>query len=242
MKREKITSIIYKNSTDNSEGLMIKFENIANVINLLCEADMPEEPKDYEILSFRVIGNNNIWQINEDKRYAFAGMDISNQLQFMLKCLKEGRCKIYSVRRLSDGEVFAVGETQSQSGNIKKFTIDENGILVHHFNGDVLYLDLIRKAVEPAVLLTTEDNVEVTDLNTMLFICYKDFNVGICSVQNVSKNQNNKYFSTAAARDGYIFYNKPITTTCKEIENVLDGNIEDCYLEKVKAFFKSKQS
>jgi hypothetical protein len=36
-KKEKITEILYKNSHDNSEGLVIKFENIEKVINLLKE-------------------------------------------------------------------------------------------------------------------------------------------------------------------------------------------------------------
>jgi hypothetical protein len=36
-KEEKIVEILYKNSYDNSEGLVIKFENIQKVINLLKE-------------------------------------------------------------------------------------------------------------------------------------------------------------------------------------------------------------
>lgn len=250
MKRENIASILYRNSTDSSEGLTIKFENIANVINLLCNADMPvpKSEKDYEILSFVNRNCRGIWElINEGYQWKCDndGSAYSHDLEYLLD--PQRSFTIHSVRRLSDGEVFTVGRDIKLKGyrnfsEIESIHILDDKIILHTSNKGRYYLKNIENITPLPVLLKTEDGVEVISDDTILYVCYKTFVINTITAAQVSKNQDNKYFSTAAARDGYIFYNKPITTTCKEIENVLDGNLEDCYLEKLMAFFKAKQN
>ena len=186
--------------------------------------------QDYEIQSFRsLIGN--IW-ILKDNYYVTEGCKHSNTIHRMLECLSKKTVDIYSVKRLTDGEVFTVWETQSQSGNITKFTIDEVGVLVHHFNGDILCLDLVRKVKQPAILLTTEDNVTVTDKHHQLLVLSCGFEKLDCLADYISKFPNCKYFSTEAARDKYILQNKPVTVTLNEW---LDSSLT------ATEFFKSKQ-
>jgi len=69
---EIITSIIYKNSTDNSEGLVIKYENIQKVISLLIAAYIydaqdeavspsPKEQTENELLPCPFCGGKAYW-------------------------------------------------------------------------------------------------------------------------------------------------------------------------------------
>ena len=246
MKREKITSIIYKNSTDNSEGLMIKFENIANVINLLCEADMPveETKQDYEILSFKS-ASGHILKLN--KGYYSTNSGGNYDLQFLLRGVKTNHYTIHSVRRLSDGEVFTMGDKFRHGEHdgifeVVRIEIRQNMIQIWD-DSSLINLNWAVKVKHPLpVLLTTEDGVEVTNPQQELYVCFMNFSNSLIQAKLVSSNKNNKYFSTKEAMGEYILQNKPVTTTYSELEKVLDGKVEYCNLEKLMAFFKSKQS
>ena len=81
-------------------------------------------------------------------------------------------------------------------------------------------------------IIITTDGVEITDGSAIIFICDHNFKTG--SINSLDCRTNSKflkYFSTEAARDKYILYNKPITVTLNEI-------IESPFLTV--EFFKSK--
>ena len=187
----------------------------------------------YEIMSFRI--GISIWPINPRGNYEIGGHAPIFNLNKMLEFVKGNSCTIESVKRLSDGDVFSVGDNLGSTGNVIKIELIEiSGVLgiVLYFKHSFVLLQYAEKVKQPAILLTTEDGVEITDKEQEVFICDTNFFKGIMSAKNIPDSLSGVAFSTEAARDEYILHNKPITTTLKEY-------IESPFLTV--AFFKSKQ-
>jgi hypothetical protein len=114
---------------------------------------IPNKPKkDYEILSFLDnYGNRINWQIDLSNVYTHTSWD---------NCCLALNYTIYSVRRLSDGEVFTVGDNciYKDRGRdvIKEFKI-ENGKLLIYFSSFATYLPHLDKVLERKKIITIED-------------------------------------------------------------------------------------
>jgi len=70
--------------------------------------------KNYQIVSF-YDGGRRFWDVNANGHYEYKGNapHVPFSLEYMLESLKldDGRhCKIYSVKRLSDGKIFKIGD------------------------------------------------------------------------------------------------------------------------------------
>ena len=258
---------------------------------------------DYEILSFIVIENKNIWVLNEHKMFKLTSIG-SHTLKHMLKCVKEGSINIHSVKRLSDGEVFTISDEEKEIGIITIFFINcYNDMVICKDDARRTFLRDAVKVKPPTVLLTTEDGVEITDPYTQLFGVdsrfskmwnltaknYINSNItlftnrkamdeyvleatkrvilttedgveitngeqvlfGIISYDLTKKADiiannhqyapNGKYFSTEAARDKYKYQNKPVTVTYLEIVRFLNDESDFGFDTRlVERFFKSK--
>lgn len=158
---------------------------------------------------------------------------------------------IYSVKRLSDGEIFTIGDkmyysTDSENHQFKKtgciiqeFTIENNKIYVnrHYASGNKNYiLENWVKFVTKQPLFTTEDGVDIYDINKDKFywVIFKDNNNvnrvdklwEICEIKNYCyfryEPEYEKYFSTKKAAEEYIIENKP----CLSLKNVKDNYLE----------------
>lgn len=72
--------------------------------------------KEYEILSFST-PDGDILEIHSDKKYAFKkGFDYDDTGSlYVEECLADSFYKIHSVKRLSDGEIFSVGDELEKS-------------------------------------------------------------------------------------------------------------------------------
>ena len=200
------------------------------------------EEKDYEILSFRSTLSNGIviWELTKQGVYFSEGMlGTGHSLELMLGCVKENSAVIYSVKRLSDNEVFTVGEDDID-GKITEFLISGDSMWYRTARSVLVHLNNAEKVkpTTPKVLLTTEDGKEITDVYqkvnglTIEFIKF-ECNATYTNQPKESKYYNSKYFSTSEARDEYILQNKPVTVTLTEWVNSSNGS--------VRAFFKSKQ-
>ena len=99
-------------------------------------------------------------------------------------------------------------------------------------------------AKQPTILLTTEDGVSVTDENIDIYALNTDgfWTWGLLTRDTDLSLKNRKYFSTEAARDEYILYNKPISVTLKELFEDYNANLTNLWKDDVIAFFKSKQN
>ena len=119
--------------------------------------------KDYEILSFKLPGNNIV-----DLKYA------RNNLKFMLK--NSSVYQIYSVKRLSDDEIFTIGD--KVFSEYVNYTINKIGIVndkcmvsalydTNNPNGSRLHYNLnnlkkLKKLKQP--LFTTEQRSEIEEI------------------------------------------------------------------------------
>ena len=119
----------------------------------------------YEILSFRY--RELTWS-KEKYYYEVIGRTLRTLLSDLLNSVKNGRATIHSVRRLTDGEVFTVGDevinTREGSEILKIKSIHLSGglIYLHDESGHSALRDL-EKVKQPTILLTTEDGKEITN-------------------------------------------------------------------------------
>jgi len=182
--------------------------------------------KDYEILMYK----------HSDGQVA--GIEYINAC-LKLAALHEG-WKIYSVKRLSDGEIFTIGDKVNTSNccnvRIKQFNIDNNNtIIICHEQGDT-FLIFLKTLKKP--LFTTEDGVDIFKND----ICWVvgPHNYSLFKWTNPTNTviiADEKYFSTKEAAKDYILMNKP----CLSINDLMKAaSITYCNLTGLKELVKSK--
>jgi hypothetical protein len=121
---------------------------------------------------------------------------------------------ITAVRRLSDGEVFKVGDVVNIMSDIK----DEEGREIMHFrsyNDDeemVAWngaygrgLSRLKKINPKPVLFTTADNVEIREGDECWWVC----NWEVVHFEAMNEKTGKNTFSTKEAAEQYILHNKP---------------------------------
>lgn len=162
---------------------------------------------------------------------------------------------IHSVKRLSDGEEFCVGqicESTSVKGYvykpIKRFFIKDNLMYVqldegYGNNDGCITINSIKKHI-PKALFTTEDGVEITNGDKFYFV-HDDFKSPIenFACAGFFNRQGTKFFSTKKAAEEYILLNKPIQVSYKEILEVFTRRKrwpDEVIGRDVKDFFQSK--
>lgn len=229
---------IENNNTNNYywEGSWFNPENYPEFWQLMVE-------KDYEILKF-ILPGDNIIHIQNAK----------NSLEFMLK--NHNTYKIYSIKRLSDGEIFTIGDLVGTPGSIyplKEFKIidSENTVAAHCYKNKIggsghynYRLKNLKKAKQP--LFTTEDGVDIFE-NDWYFRAATGGIVfdTISKYKASSKNAypDNKYpdyhvnFSTKEAAEEYILLNKPCLSL-KEIKE--NTTIKGLSLKKLQKLVQQK--
>ena len=199
--------------------------------------------KDYEILSFIATkwckGDRYLTIRKPDEDYTV--------YDFLYKgaCVQSGDYQIHSIKRLSDGEIFTIGDEIGVSGfsfPIVSFKIhdEENTILVSYRdkNGSGLYntrLKNIQKVKKP--LFTTEDGVDIFEGDKYYKIVNKTFQLLV--MENASKGESlkSKIFSTKEKAEEYILLIKPWLS----FQDVLDVSQFNCFnFEELKDLVKSK--
>lgn len=211
--------------------------------------------KDYKVLSFEL--NKKIFKLDENKNKYFA--EDGNYANYV-EMLNDNR--IISIRRLSDGEIFTIGDKVNDKDiNYVTFTIERIRLTdsenlkfdLFHINQNKHYLshyykiDSFLKVKQP--LFTTEDGVEIFEGNTIVYgvIADKNFIVDFSYFEKQAKNVSEMcksphhthiIFSTKEAAEDYIVMNKP----CLSINDVLTSQDGLMFAErKLKELVKSKQ-
>ena len=160
--------------------------------------------KDYEILSLKCLEDNEIFY-NNNNIYKF----LFNKLEYYLK----NGYIIHSVKRLSDGEVFTVGDV-SNIGIINGFHIKHNLLMVistiSQIGNMLKDIDIKKKPI-----FTTFDNVDIyegDEYHSILLNCLEYKGLFIAESPNGGKFTNPsscKTFSTKEAAENFIILNKP---------------------------------
>lgn len=179
--------------------------------------------KDYEILSFKSDNGlitkwpNGLYGIYSGK------FTLENQISKLNQAAWYNK-RIHSIKRLSDGEIFTVGDKIENSnypdnfrGIIEEFRLKDGEVMVYYLGND--WLKHIQK-VKKQPLFTTEDGVDIFEGD----ICYyvrpemkyvEKIGVPFVSVDEFRKGY--KYFSTKEAAEEHVLLNKP----CLSINDVM---------------------
>ena len=193
-----------------------------------------EIKKDYEILSFRDKKNHSYFGIN-----IFTDCKTEESLNIYLLYLKSNKVEIYSVKRLSDGEIFTIGDNiqhyqdSRDNGIINKFEIQsKTDILLVNFIGDrkennniikdykyCNSIDVVNHFKKP--LFKTEDGVDIYEdskgpLKYDIFptVDIITYDLSHCSMRSPIASYRDQYndikiFSTLEKAQEYIDLNKP---------------------------------
>lgn len=175
---------------------------------------------DYEILSFK--SSTSIVLYNRDTQLKDTYCQIDGKYPFytLEECLAN-KWTIHSVKRLSDGEIFTVGDkiTGKSKYNCTINTIELNPdypqIMFNRFDEGI---DLINAKHIKKLLFKTEDDVDIFEGDKVYFIntTNQRFNIDICLEADLYKSHL-LYFSTKEKAEEYIWRNKE----CLSYENVL---------------------
>ena len=167
--------------------------------------------KDYEILSFKLPGNNIV-----DLKYA------RNNLKFMLK--NSSVYQIYSVKRLSDGEIFTIGDIidtrvdNKYKQEILEINLGINDLLlkdklIFKTKSGYVVSHIAVKVKKP--LCTTEDGVDIYLGNKSWILHKNSWYLSPAAIvynnPNWTPNENEAHwrFSTKEKAEEYILLNKP---------------------------------
>lgn len=208
---------------------------------------MPE--KDYEILSFINKGNDSLFHKAKDGKYS-ASMKVTNGIFEEKELLSKPHFRIYSVRRLSDNEVFTIGQDVffGDYGKIKSITINSGicyigGEFGNSGKGFSCVISFVSKA-EP-VLFTTEDGVNIRKGDEVFIVELDGFKLSTSKhIANENwdtagdPNYTKKYkrFSSKEKAEDYILMNKPCLSIM-DIENIPEW---DGLVDKLKLIVKGR--
>lgn len=161
------------------------------------------EEKDYEILSFKDPQLSGI--VNKSWNGLFR-YDV-NQFYYENECISKG-FKIHSVKRLSDGEVFTIGDkikSRFLSNKIIQITIDETFGLILSTKTHDIGIDQIQHVENP--LFTTADGVEMFEGDEYYAVCPKTYEIHWSVADEYSISRWLK-FSTKAKAERWVLENE----------------------------------
>ncbi len=185
--------------------------------------------KDYEILSFKNTNTDNLVKLQNNNKY-----NIKNRGIYTLEeCLGFKYLTIYSISRLSDNQVFTVGDDiieQGEHSKIKSFKIIVNDLAIrikHQVTkglSTIFQFSKFEHYIPKKVLFTTKDGKKVFEGDKVYIVIVDDdnnistneegkhFESQICSSEHGGTRYEfvqNRCFSTKEAAEDWIFKNKP---------------------------------
>ena len=216
-------------------------------------AEIIKEEVDYEILSFKGTISGVIYEIQPNKKYVGIGVSHNYTLE---ECLSNynGKFEIFSVKRLSDGSVFTIGDKYYAPSDrdraeeiITRFEIAEFKDEIKVFCDDSFgyyLLEHIQKLPKKDPLFTTEDGVDVF-IGDYFWYVGDEFTINNGKAFDKGIRSYVKHFSTKEKAEEYILLNKP----CLSLNDLLflwkdcittTGLNDTRFYNKVKALAKSK--
>lgn len=200
--------------------------------------------REWEILSFRSkVIKDDIWYLKENGLYRIGKhmngcYTLDNMLNDDFMSVKGGQIEIHSVKRLSDESIWTVGDV-IDDGVIESLHIGFAGVRIVFNNGCYTMLKEATKP-KPKVIFTTRDGIDITSLDTRIYIINNFFEIYEISAISYTANPLLKYFFNKDNRDEYALLNKPISVTQKEILDYLQANHTKFSDEIITEFFKEK--
>lgn len=224
-----------------------KSEGISGVL----PQDYPEFWKEvieeeYKILSF-TNPNGTPMMVGETDQGWFTGVQETGSNNYRnVKWLLIREYKILSIKRLSDGEVFTIGDTvtdvmsDNKNVTISRLSIHLNKLCIEVVKGSLttnVTLSFLDKVKQP--LCKSEDGVDIYEDD--LVVCF-DKEDWITRNEKYSfqprdvKDPNYLFFSTLEAANEYILMNKP----CLSLQDVMTAGYGMGEYARLEAVVKSK--
>jgi hypothetical protein len=216
------------------------FNNIGKNIDQFPEFWEEVVEKDYKILSIISTKHNLIIKegliriINSPKTYTH---------KYNRKA--DAPWNIHSVKRLSDDEIFTVGDniwrkewSIAAYPPISAIKINHEDKIIIHTLHSVSYLPQIMKKVKK-LLFTTEDGVEIFEGDEYFKLYKYPLRLGGIETAFISSGKHFDlflYFSTKEKAEEYILMNKP----CLSINDLLNIGLSFISLKELKKLVKSK--
>lgn len=196
-----------------------KLSDIANSYDFDDFVREQTKPKEWEILQFTNKHNNVEWwnkQFTGDFR-----LGATDHYQSINQLLANENLQIKSVKRISDGEVFTVGD-KTNCGKIKDFGIYGYNMVSKMEGGNGISASIIalEKAKQP--LFKTEDGVDVFEGDEYFFI-YPQYTLGKVNKADGLMNGALASLSTEQAAKDWILMNKP----CLSVNDVMSFTLSE---------------
>ena len=174
--------------------------------------------KDYEILSFKECNKpfNKTWKADTQLKDMFCLVDGKSPFHGSDNLINLG-LNIHSVKRLSDGEVFTVGDKISNKDflwancHIESFEVKSNiNVVVRDREEKAAYP--LKSLITLKPIIVTEDGIEVYPGDKYWCIDVNDkskiYTFGVYGIGG-TRTEGYIFFSTEKAAEEYIFMNKP---------------------------------
>lgn len=211
-----VTEEFYKEGRKAANGT----SNSVTLHFILDEIFGKDELKYYEILS---IENNysDIYVLESDGMYHFHNYPGKSDQDLTVSInrinIPGSGFKIYSIKRLSDGEIFSIGDkvdgTSYKSVTITSIDLNPDCTVQVQFNHEDEGIDFKKAKKVKQKLFTTHDNVDIYEGDTYHSIWFESFSyVGNYVAEVINSrfsNENCKTFSTKEKALDYIAMNKP---------------------------------
>lgn len=178
--------------------------------------------KEWEILAFRSKITSNLFKLDNNGFYVRQGnWEIGDCLKLTAN-LRDVQKEIYSVKRLSDGEIFTISD-KTPNGSIVAMRICGDKLIV--YTGSAApELKNVRKLKQP--LFKTEDGVDIYEGDEFCFVKFTEsksndfiWKVSKWTPAFIYEPHKEKYFSTEKAAQEYIYRSKP----CLSFLDVVHG-------------------
>lgn len=171
------------------------------------EFKQSKQPKpEWKVISLQT--ENDTFNLHLNRMYKSG--DVEFGLEHLLNVEK---AQITTVQRLSDGEIFSVGNAIKWkitggifSSTIQGFELEYLDMMICVENNSRVNLCVIQKAKQP--LFTTEDGVPIYEGGEIWYVDDR-WHVDVSNAFHTTNALNWKIFSTEAAAEAYVLANKP---------------------------------
>jgi len=188
--------------------------------------------KDYEILEV---------SLARSEKHIIRKIDFNDSESYIESLINCHGNSIHSIKRLSDGEVFTVGDVVNNisepnifKGKISEFKLKDSTLRVYYDGKDLLkHIELSKKP-----LFTTEDGVDIFEGDTnipLYYVSANGFKIDSCCKKEIkpgSLSNHNLYFSTKEAVEEYVLMNKPCLNI-NDVKRLLKAHISHAYADRV---------
>jgi hypothetical protein len=195
--------------------------------------------------------SNQFWEEIIEKKWEIVELiDIHTNIKFVPHTQEiYPNCNIYSIKRLSDGEIFTIGDpiiggykiSHIKLGILNQVYIDLSKNGFHN----LIKLEISQISKGKQSLFVSEDGVEIYEGGVIWYVT-PEFKLFSCTASqstspfsDLSGNNKNKNFSNKKSAEHYVLYNKPCLSIT-EILHAIGKEYSVSTLGQLETYVKSK--